>query len=318
MSQKSAKQNRKAQELEALLKQSEERCAMLESENKELRQKIDRLTEQFLNAQRAQFGQSSEKAEYVMADHMRLFNEAEASEDAKPEEVTVSAHKRTKKPKRTLEELKKTLPKREVILDIPDERLVCAKCGGKLKAIGKKFLRTELVLIPARMELVDYYTRTYACEDCEPKTGFASIYSAKPAPALLKHSLASASTVADVMVKKYLDGIPLARQEKIWEREGVELSRATLVNWVIQVSQNWLKPVYERLKETLLMSRVIHADETVIQVLKEDGKKASSESRMWCMPLRNAAHGRFGILSTNRIAKVFGPRSFWRASMAAW
>ena len=281
MSQKSAKQNRKAQELEALLKQSEERCAMLESENKALRQKMDRLTEQFLNAQRAQFGQSSEKAEYVMADQMRLFNEAEASEDAKPEAVTVSAHKRTKKPKRTLEEIKKTLPKREVILDIPDEKLVCAKCGGKLKAIGKKFLRTELVLIPARMELVDYYTRTYACEDCEPKTGFASIYSAKPAPALLKHSLASASTVADVMVKKYVDGIPLARQEKIWEREGVELSRATLANWVIQVSQNWLKPVYERLKETLLASHVIHADETVIQVLKEDGKKASSESRMW-------------------------------------
>ena len=128
---------------------------------------------------------------------------------------------------------------------------------------------------------MDYYTRTYACEDCEPKTGFASIYSAKPAPALLKHSLASASTVADVMVKKYVDGIPLARQEKIWEREGVELSRATLANWVIQVSQNWLKPVYERLKETLLASHVIHADETVIQVLKEDGKKASSESRMW-------------------------------------
>ena len=131
------------------------------------------------------------------------------------------------------------------------------------------------------MELVEYYIRTYACEDCEPKTGFASIYSAKPAPALLKHSLASASTVADVMVKKYVDGIPLARQEKIWEREGVELSRATLANWVIQVSQNWLKPVYERLKESLLASHVIHADETVIQVLKEDGKKASSESRMW-------------------------------------
>jgi hypothetical protein len=97
LSQKSAKQNRKAQEREALLKQSEERCAMLENENKELRQKMDRLTEQFLNAQRAKFGRSSEKTEYVMADQMRLFNEAEASEDAKPEEVTVSAHKRTKK-----------------------------------------------------------------------------------------------------------------------------------------------------------------------------------------------------------------------------
>ena len=65
MSQKSAKQNRKWEELMALLRQSEERCAALEKENRELRQKMDRLTEQFLNAQRAQYGQSSEKKVYV-------------------------------------------------------------------------------------------------------------------------------------------------------------------------------------------------------------------------------------------------------------
>ena len=66
MSQKGAKQSRKTQELEVLLRQSEERCAALEKENQELRQKMDRLTEQFLNAQRARFGQSSEKSVYVM------------------------------------------------------------------------------------------------------------------------------------------------------------------------------------------------------------------------------------------------------------
>lgn len=284
MSQKSAKQNRRVQELEALLRQSDERCAELEKENKELRQKMDRLTEQFLTAQRARFGQSSEKAAYVMENQIRLFNEAEENEDPKaeePVEVTVAAHKRTKKPKRTLEELKGTLPTREVIIDLPEELLVCGKCGGKLKPIGKKYMRSELNYIPSQLEIVEYYTRTYACESCEPKTGFASIYSAKPAPALLKHSLASASAVADVMVKKYVDGVPLARQEKIWAREGLELSRATMANWVIQVSQSWLKPVYEQLKKHLLEGHVIHADETVIQVLKEDGKKASSESRMW-------------------------------------
>jgi len=83
------------------------------------------------------------------------------------------------------------------------------------------------------------------------------------------------------MTKKYVDGVPLARQEKIWKREGIELSRATMANWVIQTSQTWLKPLYRRLKKALLESGVIHADETVVQVLKEDGKKASSQSRMW-------------------------------------
>ena len=100
-------------------------------------------------------------------------------------------------------------------------------------------------------------------------------------PSLMKHSLASPSSVAEVMTKKYVDGAPLTRQEKIWKREGIELSSATLANWVIQTSQNWLKPLYRRLKHALLESTVIHADETVVQVLKEDGKKASSQSRMW-------------------------------------
>lgn len=87
--------------------------------------------------------------------------------------------------------------------------------------------------------------------------------------------------LADVMTKKYVDGLPLARQEKIWARQGVELSRATLANWVIQCTQTWLKPLYRHMKQALLEDAVIHADETTVQVLKENGKTATSESRMW-------------------------------------
>ena len=97
----------------------------------------------------------------------------------------------------------------------------------------------------------------------------------------MQHSLASPSSGADIMAEKYADGLPLARQEKIWAREGVELSRATMSNWVIQCAQTWLKPLYKHMKQHLLEQSVIHADETVVQVLKEDGKPATSESRMW-------------------------------------
>ena len=95
--------------------------------------------------------------------------------------------------------------------------------------------------------------------------------------------MASLPTVADVMTKKYVDGVPLARQEKIWARQGVELSRATMANWVIRCAQSWLKPLYKHMKQQLLEQSVIHADETVVvvQVLKEDNKPAASESRMW-------------------------------------
>ena len=177
---------------------------------------------------------------------MSLFNEAETEQDHKAEEptqetFTVKAHARKKK--RTLEEMTANLPEKEILLELPEDQCICDKCGGRFKPIGKKFVRHELQVIPRQVKLLAYYTVTYACDHCEKDTGFAHIASVKPPVPLMKHSLASPSSVADIMAKKYADGLPLARQEKIWAREGVELSRATMANWVIQCSQTWLTPL---------------------------------------------------------------------------
>ena len=251
----------------------------------ELKRKLEHMNEVFANAQRARFGQSSEKKSYVLEEgQMNFFNEAEDCQDHKAEEptedtLTVKAHARKKK--RTIDELAKNLPVEEVVFELQESQLTCDKCGGTFKLIGKKLIRRELVIIPQQEKILEYYSCTYACDKCDKDTGLAHILTTKTPPPLMKHSLASPSTVADVMTKKYVDGIPLARQEKIWAREGVELSRATLANWVIQCTQSWLKPLYKHMKQQLLTQTVIHADETVVQVLKEDGKLPTSESRMW-------------------------------------
>ncbi len=269
----------------AAFSQLQEENAARKKAGEQLRRKLERMNELLLNAQRARFGQSSEKREYVMPQQQSLFNEAEAEQDHKapePTEETLTAVKEHKrKPKRTADELTQGLSVKEVLLEIPEDEQFCEACGHKLKRIGKKFVRRELEVIPRQVNVIEYYTATYACEECEKESGYANIYSLQAPPPLLKHSLASPSTVADVMTRKYVDGLPLYRQEKIWAREGVALSRATMANWVIQTAQTWLKPLYRRLKKHLLESRVIYADETVVQVLKEDGKPASSESRMW-------------------------------------
>lgn len=263
----------------------EETIQKQKAEIDDLKRKLEHMNEVFANAQRARFGQSSEKKDYVLTeDQISLFNEAETEQNHKAEEpteetFTVNAHQRSKK--RTMDELTQNLPVKEVLLELDEDQLVCDKCGGNMKPIGKKFVRHELEIIPKQVILKAIYTVTYACDKCEKDTGFAHVVSVKPPVPLMKHSLASASTVADVMTKKYVDGLPLARQEKIWAREGVELSRATLANWVIQCTQSWLKPLYRHMKQQLLEQSVIHADETVVQVLKEDGKPATSESRMW-------------------------------------
>ena len=256
----------------------------LTSENAELKRQLERMNELLLNAQRARFGQSSEKRDYVMLNQLGIFNEAELEQNNKapePNEETLTVKEHKRKKKRTVEELTAELPVQEIVLDLPEDMRTCDRCGAPMKCIGKKFLRQELGVIPRQVFKILYYVNTYACEECEKKTGYATIAQLEPPRPLMKHSLASPSTVADVMTQKYVDGIPLARQEKIWKRDGIELSRATMANWVIQCSQTWLKQLYRQMRKALPEEPVIYADETVVQVLKEDGKPATSESRMW-------------------------------------
>jgi transposase len=97
----------------------------------------------------------------------------------------------------------------------------------------------------------------------------------------MNHSLASPTTVANVMYQKYVNAMPLYRQEKDWEQLGFALSRATMANWIIRCSQDWLTPVVEFLKKELLKRDIVHCDETPVQVLKEPGKAPQSKSYMW-------------------------------------
>jgi transposase len=87
--------------------------------------------------------------------------------------------------------------------------------------------------------------------------------------------------VAHVIEEKYVMGVPFYRQEQQWVRRGILLSRQNMANWVVHAAQNWFEPVYNRMKETLLGQDIIMADETSVQVLREDGKAPESKSFMW-------------------------------------
>jgi hypothetical protein len=101
-----------------------------------------------------------------------------------------------------------------------------------------------------------------------------------PKPAI-PGSIASSSAIAYVMSEKFVKGIPLYRQEQEWERMGIEISRQTMANWLVNSSDRWLKLIYERMKEHLVQKDILHADETTLQVLKEPGRNADSTSYMW-------------------------------------
>lgn len=173
-----------------------------------------------------------------------------------------------RKAKRAREELVAELPCVEILCDLSTEEQVCGQCGGELRELGKGIIREELEILPAQLRVLRYLRQSYVCKRCEKDTGVATIVKApSPAP-VIKRSLTSASMVAHVMYQKYVNGMPLHRQEKDWFYQGVMLSRANLVNWVIRAATDWLMPLWETMKAYLLQQAVISADETVIQMLK--------------------------------------------------
>jgi len=249
-----------------------------------LEAQVEHLSEIVRVLQKARFGQSSEKARYILKDgvtQVSFFNEAEAcADEAAPEpEITVAPHVRKKK--RTKEELTKTLPVEEVVIDLPEDERKCNICEGDLHPIGRELVRRELNVIPSRVYITEIYSVTYGCGDCVKESDEANIIKAPVPEPVVKRGLASPSSAAYTVYQKYVNHMPLYRQEADWANHGVKISRATLANWVIYVCLNWLTPLYILMKSLLLESPVIHADESVVQVLKEDGKTPQSESRMW-------------------------------------
>ena len=83
----------------------------------------------------------------------------------------------------------------------------------------------------------------------------------------------------------------LYRQEREWKEIGIPLSRATLANWVIRPAEDWLMPLAAQLQQGLLEQDVIHADETLVQVHKEKGRKNPAKSYMWVLTRRTASAG---------------------------
>lgn len=251
-----------------------------------LQHQVENLTEVVLKMRRDKFGPSSEKTVRESddgCDQICIFNEVELESDTTVPEPfkkntkgeIVPNKKRVRK-----EMIIGALPVQEILLQLPKDELKCEQCHGDLKPMGKERVREELQYIPAQLKLMVYMRESYECPACKHTDSPYIIKTVAPR-SLMNHSLASPSSVAYVMYQKYMQGVPLKRQEKDWERMGILLSRATMANWVIRCSEEYLVPVADYMRRKLLARDILHVDETPVQVLKEEGKKPQSKSYMW-------------------------------------
>lgn len=264
-----------------------ERLSRLEQENQQLKRDNAHLSERttLLNEElrwwKAQFfGRSSEKsASSVCPDQHLLFNEAEvlaaiaaAEGEEAAQTLRIEAHERKKKPGRKA--IPKAFPRLVVTHDLPEEQKICAHDGTPLERIGKETAE-QYDYVPPQLRVLLHERWKYACPCCHQGVKIA------PVPAhILPKCMASPALLAQITTAKFVDGLPLTRQSKQLERDGVSLGAGTLGSWLNTIGDEKVVPLVNLMNEALLTEPFIHCDETPLQVLKSP-KSPSSDHFMW-------------------------------------
>ena len=244
--------------LKQILAKMQSRVGFLEEENALLRQRL--------------FGCKSEQTADPAKSQLALFNEAEsivdvADEDAEEEVVAPAKRRGKRKP------LPADLPRIEVIHELPEHELTCV-CGCRKHAIGDE-VSEQLEIVLMQIRVIKHVRKVYGCRDCET----APVTAGKPAQ-LVEKSMASPSVLAMLLTTKYVDSLPLHRFEKVLSRHGIDIPRQTLARWVIQCGEHF-QSLLNLMRDSLLAGRIIHCDETRVQVLKQPDREPSNQSWMW-------------------------------------
>lgn len=232
-----------------------------------------RLVQIIKELQRHRFGR---RAETLPEDQMLLALEdveqseagaAAQSEDKSPAERAMAARKR----RMNRGSLPAHLPRLEVIVDLDDKACPC--CRRQLHRIGED-VSERLDILPARFRVLVTRRPKYACRTCE------EVVVQAPVPArLIAGGIPTEATVAQVLVCKYADHLPLYRQAQIYARQGIDLDRSTLADWVGRAAWH-LRPVHDRLLAHIRSSGKIFADETTAPVL-DPGRGRTKTGQLW-------------------------------------
>jgi transposase len=261
----------------ALACQGELKAAEMAVQYKAL--EIEKLKFQIAKLRRMQFGRSSERIDRQIAQLELRLEELEAStaEDAAKAEAEAEAaeptppiHERSK-PKR--KPLPDHLPRQEVVHQpAGDGACTCPDCGKGMARLGEDV--TEVLdYVPGHFQVIRHVRPKYACTACDAITQ-------APAPAMpTPRGRATPATLAHLLVSKYCDHQPLYRQSEIYAREGLELDRSTLSDWVGQAA--WLlDPVVAGIRRHVFAAEKIHGDDTTVPVL-EPGLGRTKTGRLW-------------------------------------
>jgi transposase len=159
-------------------------------------------------------------------------------------------------------------------VEVPPTATCCADCAADLVRIGEE-ITEELGYEPAKRFVTEYVRGKYVCRGCQKVAEIAPL-----AERAADRVRPGATVLADLVVKKYVDHLPLARQEKILAREGIEISRSTLCDWV-GLAARLLAPIGDEIRRDVLAADVMHGDDTPIQVQENWSRGKTIQGRLW-------------------------------------
>ena len=245
-----------------------------EMENKLLREQVLLLKSKMFGRKTEKLGPGEEEAQQVLFDEPA--GEAEGKDLQEEHLVDVPAHTRRKKGRKPLPE---DLPRVEVIHDLKEKEKVCC-CGYRMKRIGQE-VSEQLDIIPAKMRVIRHIRYKYACTACEGVESEGPTVKIAPVPEqIIPKSIAAPGLLAHIFTAKFVDAVPFYRQEKQFERLGVEVNRTSMSSWAMKVADR-CGPLMDMLREEIRSGPLINADETTVQVLEEPGRSSTSTSYMW-------------------------------------
>ena len=228
--------------------------AQLAAKEHEL-QRVRHWLEQLL---RHRYGQ---KRERVDENQLFLFavQIASTGQEAPPEPKSANDAPRPAPQGHGRQRLPQSLERRRVVFDLAAHKRQCPECQGELRHIGEA-ISEQLEYVPASLHVLQQACQKYACPN-----GCTVVTAAKPL-APIEKGLAGPGLLAHVAVSKYGDHLPLHRQESIFARHGVELSRKTMCDWMRQCAE-LVSPLVGLMKERALSSKVVQTDDTPVPVL---------------------------------------------------
>jgi len=246
------------------------------------REKIQYLEEQIRLLRNEIFGRKSEKRPALDEKQKLLFNEVDEvfSEKVEPRasdgSLVVPEHSRRKPGRKPLPA---DLPRIEIIHDLNESEKACG-CGSQLKRIGEEVCE-KLDYVPARIQVERHIRYKYACPACEGVDDEGPTVKIAPVPVqFIPKSIATAGLVAHIVTAKFEDALPLYRQEKIFDRLGIDLPRTTMAGWMVKAAEKAF-PIIELFIKEIRSGPLVNIDETPVQVLNEPGRANTTSSYMW-------------------------------------